>query len=172
MRWWDRERRIRTLRRRLRVLRIIAKVKGEASAMWFRHYQRSLVERSELQQQVVDADEMVVEEMRRAVRNLSAWRSARARAGKLQARVRSLAAALEAARAEHTAARKHWYEERGHLAEAKKFAEIELASMLVPAPSTPVNPDDRAGLYRLEDENTRLRARVQELEAKYEGNPS
>lgn len=153
-RWLDRE-------RRLHEEKVLRKAAADSSRMWFRHYQRSLVERSRLQAEIGSLR-----------RYRLAWLSARARATSLAGevkhltkRVESKQRALEMARTELMSARATWYAERDKLAAARNEAQRELAAKLIPVPSVPSKPDDRAALYVLEEENARLR----DLLLKHEG---
>lgn len=144
-RWLDRERRIHDLT-------VLLREKTQAATMWFRLYQK------------LSAD------------------LARERAGRdtAQAEAKALAADLATAReqlttkhTELTNVRASAWEERKQfqerLVEARKG---HITGDLVPMPTVRALPDDRTALYRLEAENARLRDRVAELEAKYEGVPS
>jgi len=74
----------------------------------------------------------------------------------------ALSLALAAERKTHWEERKDWQEERARFERA-------LTQAVVPAPTARAVPDDRSALYRLEDENARLRRENAELRAKYEG---
>ncbi len=97
-----------------------------------------------------------------------------ARAERAQAldEVKALERRLDAARQAHQIARTEHFDEVKRIQDERARWERLAEQALVPPPSVLAGPDDRAGLYRLTDENARLRDRVAELEAKYEGNPS
>lgn len=79
---------------------------------------------------------------------------------------------LDAANQARQSARMEHFAEVKRIQDERQRWERVAEQAIVPPPSVLAGPDDRAGLYRLTDENARLRDRVAELEAKYEGNPS
>lgn len=150
-RWLDRE-------RRLHEEKVLRKTAADSSRMWFRHYQRSVSEKRSLAEQLAGAR-----------RYRLAWLSARERAKRIH---RAGAREMDKLRAQMAVLRSDHFAQVKALQDERTRWERAAEQRIVPAVSVPLNPDDRSGLYRLEDENARLRDRVAELEAKYEGNPS
>lgn len=142
--------------RRIHDLSVLLREKTLASTMWFRQYQKLsaavAIARAERDNAREDRDT-----------NHSELEAAQKQAD-------SLRSVVDSVRREHAKDRSSWYEQRdAHLAEIRRL-EREMEGRQVPV--AVAAPADRAGLYRLEEENARLRAENADLKRKYQGVPS
>jgi hypothetical protein len=163
VKWWDREKRIRGLSAQLREATF-------ASKLWYRQYVGATKARAEVAARLLFAER----EAGRAGRYRLAWQSARRRAGRLDRDLWASKRSVDYWQARHdegVKARRRLVDDRE---EQIRVLSAELDRRLVPMPAAPGPPGgrDRENALRLAAENADLRAQVEDLKRKYEGNPS
>lgn len=93
-----------------------------------------------------------------------------ARAERAQAlvEVKDLKRQLDAVNLARQSARMEHFGEVKRIQDERQRWERLAEQAIIPPPSTPIRPDDRAGLYRLEQENERLRAQLADERAAHD----